>query len=540
MLEAVGVIDVTKSDCFKFIRCRTRAVGLLICTCMVMDVAAQTFSPEKDLVLVRRVIDTRYFTFGADDTKSFSPESPPGATVNWAKIENRNSLALENLIRSDITRESQVRDNDSIQSIVLREYGFGQKNSKSAYAAVEEKILQKNGLSRPEDLRAGTRLIIPALPPIAPTQPSSYNIRNQIPKTSIYANLPKVASGEAVNSNGLNFTTVPKYSDSLRRGAPLAMQYLWIPKSLVEQERLQIGDGGEAFEVHAESVTARMGAAEATSQSQSFLTSSDRDFLVSQLSATPKQAPVLIILDDGWPNNEAYKDSIKFLTEAFTAIEKKFKYPFGRNVRSLAASNSTSFPKEKFHARAIADSLTPLTSLDASENWEHRRVRVVYLPITAAQNYSSSVLEDIITLRLIDDLMASGRGDDPPPQSEVAKFREKAKEIVSRLSKHIGVSEVTTDKAVIESVLWLADLYTRATGNTYVANFSWTTSKLKNRYADVRFNMGLLVSAAGNSSGESCSACRPHLAYKPDCSCADNVAAEERMVCSQGCRWSST
>lgn len=504
------------------------ALAYVATACAIQPVNAQTETPGEDFVLVRRVIDARYFSVGAGAQTPDVPTATAGAPIDWSSAQLRSAIPLERALKSEVSREAGVLRNDSMQALVLREYGFGKKNSDVAYSAIERKILESNGLERPEDLMAGTRVKIPAIPPMAPKFPSGFNVRNLIPKTSVYADLSGVATGEKFDAETTTYRVPPKFSFALRKGSPLVFQYLWLPKAQVERERNLLGGSDTSIEVHAEIVTARLDESEASSPNVQFPSAQEQAVISKQLAAQPLQSPILLVLDDGWPSDESYLNASRWLGAAFKSIQEKFKYPIGPNVAGLPKTKSTTFPKEKFHARSIEKSLSALSKLEPASEWERSRVRVVYLPMTPAQLNSAGVLEDIVALRLMDDLMGATRGDEEPPSIDVTRFRNQAKQIISRIPKDIGVVDVTTDKAVIESVLVFADLYARATGNPYVANFSWTTPKLVNRYADLRFHYGLLVSAAGNASAPNCAECRPHLAFTKACTCADNVAQNER------------
>jgi hypothetical protein len=486
---------------------------------------AQAPAPEDDLVLVRRVVDTRYTTPQAWlSPLPAQPVAPLTGPVDWKTVRYREALPFSAALASQVSREAPVREGETLQGIVLREYGFGQKDSKDAYAAMERRILDLNGLARPEDLRAGQSIQVPALPPVALSEPGSHNAYNALPKTSFYASLSKAASG-ALDKASLTYRTPPSLSALQRKGAPLVAEYIWLPREQVARERALAGEAADAIQVHAETVRATLYDGPAPSAPGPFLTAEEKALLQARIAMPAKQAPVLIVLDDGWPDDKAFAESVQWLAAAFRAVEQKFKYPGGRNVQALGANPTTSFPVEAFHARSIAQALQPLTALD---DGPQKRVKVVYLPLTKAQRHAAGVLSDLITLRLLDDWAGATRGDERPPQREVDRMRKAADEIVARLPTDIGQREVKTDKAVIESVLLLADLYSRASGNAYVVNFSWTTPKLQNRYADMRFNLGLVVAAAGNQSAPTCFKCRPHLAHAEACKCADNVAAAER------------
>lgn len=479
-----------------------------------------------DLVLVRRLIDTRYTQPEAQLTSLPTQMGAPlTVPTDWTTVRYREALPFSAALASQVSREVPVREGETLHHIVLREYGFGQRNSKEAYGALEHRILELNGLKRPENLRAGKPIRVPALPPAAVTKPSRHNINNAVPKTNLYSSLSTAAAGSLVRSS-LTYRDAPSLSEMHRKGAPLVAEYIWLPREEVERERALAGDAADAIQVHAEAMRAKFYDDAAPTVPEPFLTVEERALLATTIKTPPKQAPVLIVLDDGWPDDKAFAEAVQWLSSAFIAVEQKFKYPGGSNVRAVAARGTTSFPVARFHARSIAQALQPLTALDSGSQ---QRVKVVYLPLTKGQRYSEEVLSDLIALRLLDDLVGATRGDESPPQREVRRMRTLADQVAARLPSDIGQREVKTDKAVIESVLYLADLYARATGNPYVVNFSWTTPKLRNRYADMRFNLGLVVAAAGNESAAECSKCRPHQADADDCrKCADNVAAAER------------
>ncbi|WP_153020775.1 hypothetical protein [Pseudomonas sp. BMS12] len=483
--------------------------------------------PPDDFVLVRRVIDARYFDVDSAFASPRNGQSGKGGT-NWSGASLRSSLSLSEALSSDISREVPVLSNDAISNVVLREYGFGQRNSAESYAAIESKILELNGLEKPEEIKVGSRLKIPALPRMALEKPSRFNQNNAIPISSVYPALRDVVSYKSFNPKAMAFTERPANSSAMRDGAPLTVQYMWLPRDSVEKDSyLAWGEG--AAEVQAESLVVTLDSAGGGGNALgSFPSQSEREIISRRLSSQPNQESVLIVLDDGWPSDEAYRNSVEFLSTALQRINKKFLYPIGVSGEFALSRQMTSFPKEKFHARSIEKSLSVLTDMEPNKDWQNNRVKVVYFPLSIAQKNSKPILEELITLRLIDDFMLDARGDFAPPVDDVNRLRKTAKEIVSRLPGDIGISNLKTDKAIIESVLIFADLYATATGNPYVVNFSWTTPKLRNKFTSFDFNRGILVAAAGNSSSADCPKCRPYLAYKEECtSCAHNAASQE-------------
>lgn len=471
---------------------------------------AQQVADADDLVLVRRTIDARY---DLDRQVAIPPIDI-----------SRPALPLETALGSEVSRSVQVQSGDSVEGIVLREYGFGKSNSVDAYASIERKIVRLNKLRSPHQIRAGEPLHIPALPPLAATQPNPANPYNALPKISTYAPLSAATSG-LLDVSSLSFLKPPTITSLNRRGAPTVAEYMWVPRAQVARERDLAGAASEAIQVHAETVMATFDSEIGARGSTSFLDPNEREKLKNVIAATPLQAPVLIILDDGWPSEVAFRNSIAWLNEAFGQIRRHFKYPVGQQTQALGPKARTTFPVPAFHARTIDRALQPLTKLQGDGV---ERVRVVYLPLTVAQEHAAAVLSDLVTLRLVDDWVGDRRGDDPPALGEVQRLRRIADDVIGRLPKDTGVRVVKTDKAVIEAVMLLADLYARATGDPYVVNLSWTTPKLQNRYADMRFNLGLVVAAAGNASALDCSKCGPLHAYSDSCKCADNVAAAER------------
>lgn len=505
---------------------RIALTSIAACTVFTPPVAASGQTPD-DYVLVRRIIDTRYFK--AD---SFIPQPEKVTTqdnaTNWTNEELRPSLNLKDVLQSNIAREITVSKDEAISKVVLREYGFGQRNSPRAYSAVEGKILELNNLSAPENLQTGATIKIPALPRIALREPNISNASNLIPKSSVYPNLSKVASFEAFNPQTYAFTEKPILSEAGREGSPLVMQYLWLPSDYKEVS----GSSDIGFpyeEVQSQSISVNMGSIDTADSAPAipFPSFEDSKIIKAQFSEPPKLQPVLIILDDGWPNDEAFAHSSNFIAGALETIKRKFNYPVYLDSSFVQSTQSTDYPKAVFHALSIDKALASLAALEPRKEWKEQRVKIVYIPLSTAQKNSKRILEELVTLRLIDDFMLDARGDSVPPD-DVKKLRAIAKDIVDRLKQDIGVTNLNTDKAIIESVLVFADLYSVASGNPYVVNFSWTTAKRKHKFTNFDFNQGILVSAAGNSSSSDCKSCRPYLAYGQECACADNVAAEER------------
>ncbi|MBM6447348.1 MULTISPECIES: S8/S53 family peptidase [Pseudomonas] len=355
--------------------------------------------------------------------------------------------------------------------------------------------------------------------------PNVANGNNPIPKSSVYPNLRKVSSYEAFNPDTQAFTEKPVVSKVGRDGSPLVMQYLWLPSDYKET----LGSFGINLpyeEVQSQAISVEMESINTTENAAvtPFPSPREGQIIKAQLAEPPKLQPVLIILDDGWPNDEAFARSNDFVADALEIIKRKFNYPV---YLQRPPVQSTEYPKSIFHARSIDMALSSLTALEPSSDWKGQRVKVVYIPLSTAQKGSKKILEELVTLRLIDDFMLDARGD-PVPPGEVEIRRKIAKDIVDRLKQEIGVANLNTDKAIIESVLAFADLYSIASGNPYVVNFSWTTTKRKYKFTNFDFNEGILVSAAGNSSSSDCKKCLPNLAYSPECICADNAAAQER------------
>ncbi|WNF47372.1 S8/S53 family peptidase [Pseudomonas sp. SG20056] len=483
--------------------------------------------PPDDYVLVRRVIDARYFT---PESVVSRPDAAgtQGSEETWPDIKLRPSLNLKEALQSNIAREITISEQDALSKVVLREYGFGQKNSLQAYAAIEEKIVELNDLGAPENLKAGAVIKIPALPRMALSEPNLLNKYNKIPKGSMYPSLSKVTSFDAFNPVTQAFTEKPVVSGDGRDGSPLVIEHLWLPKDYKDHlGGIELDQSYEEVQAQVISVNMESESLAEDYQSIPFLSAEERMIIKSKLSGQPKLKPVLIVLDDGWPNDEAFYDSRKFVSEALEMIKKRFNYPVALQHPSSQSRVFTDYPKEAFHARSIHKSLATLVELEPSRVWDDQRVRVVYIPLSTAQVYSKAMLEELVVLRLIDDFMLGARGD-PVPDKEVKAKRKIARDIVKRLKQDIGVKDLSTDKAIIESALVFADLYAVASGNPYVVNFSWTTRKREHKFTHFDFNQGILVSAAGNSSLNNCKSCRPNLAYSKECECADNAAAEER------------
>src|ERR1700688_1075400 len=96
--------------------------------------------------------------------------------VDTAYDDSADSLTLlETLGKYAPVRVITVAPDDTLDALFVREYGFGKSDLPKSYALLLKIILEKNHLSRPEDLRAG-RLIIPAVPKRAWMDFSRHNL----------------------------------------------------------------------------------------------------------------------------------------------------------------------------------------------------------------------------------------------------------------------------------------------------------------------------------------------------------------------------
>lgn len=464
--------------------------GLLL-LCLPILATAQEATPQTlpdDYVLVRRVIDTRY---AGTQKQAAEPPAPPAA------------LPLDLALNSQLMRPATVRPRDTMQELVYREYGVSVNSARAAYDSLEDAILRNNGLDGPAALVAGAQLQIPALP-AGGTRPSGTDNKG-------LAQLPNADPG----------LLLPK--DQEIRIDDYAVQFVWMRRKDALAEQIRVGDRGRAVSILAEQLPIRLGEAGPTGDGQNdkFPNAAERKTLASALSRPAAHPSVLIILDQGWPDEASYAATLAWLKQAADLIEPRFNYPFARQIRGLKAPGALASAE---HTRHIAESLQSLRELEAGQ----QRVQVIYLPLTTLQQQARPVLEDLITLRLLDSEWRARR-DDAPTKKMVNSLRKVAADTLARLPPPAAQSgDLITDRKVVEAVVWLANLYAEASGNPYVINFSWTMPPIASQYADMRFNRGLVVAAAGNASSDTCTACRPHLGSETVCDCADRVVDQGR------------
>jgi hypothetical protein len=505
-------------------------IGLGFCSAGAdVNLQANEVSPD-DFVLVRRIIDTRYYDF---ETPKSTPEEVEGSNEPYQSgVRLRPSLSLGETLEAGFAREVKVEKNDGVSNVVFREYGFGQKNASKAYAEIEKKIVQLNGLDAQDKvILAGSTIKIPAAPKIALERPNPNNANNLIPRISVYPRLQEVVYNNEYNFESMAIKSRPIVLSREREGSPLVFQYVWLPRSFNEQ-RLKKILPSEKDETQSEILTVNTGS---TSPGDNvpvdFVSVAEKAIIIDKFSTPAFQQSVLIILDDGWPSNEAYRESIAFFADAFERIHEKFRYPIGKTKELLSSQLETDYPKSVFHSLYIQQSLQALVDLESGSP-SGKKVKVVYLPLSVAQKNSRTVLEDLIALRILDDGMLTRRGD-AVPKENISNAQRISKDIVGRLKSDFGIPELRTDKAVIESLLLFVDLYSQATGVPYVVNFSWTTPRLQSKFASFSFNQGVLVSAAGNGSLNDCTKCRPYLAGQDECKCAENAAAKEQLFATR-------
>ncbi len=220
------------------------------------------------------------------------------------------------------------------------------------------------------------------------------------------------------------------------------------------------------------------------------LAAGDKEQISRLLMEHGQRAPVVFVLDTGWPSPEAYRESRDTLYEV---LDKVWQENFGRPFQKPAAQK-TWLPASHDHCRCIERALRELRALDQGGP---RRVRVIYVPMTREQG-GSTILTDLLQTSDLLQLRAA-RGVALNTQI-IGAARSYATALVA---KHFPVrwtgDEVETDNSVMDAVLLIGQAYAEEASTVFLASESWTVrhdGKYRVLYDSPLY--GVVTAAAGN------------------------------------------
>jgi hypothetical protein len=410
------------------------------------------------------------------------------------QVINRNYesdlQSVETQLASNRLRERIVRSGETLSTIIAKEFGIGSRSSPNAYDRFEREIVTLNGLRSPDRVYANERLAIPeAIRNFS--LPASRPPRSRQP---LFAIDGRIAADRASTLGELARAETdgksPNPSPSMEQSE--VVQYVLVS----EEEARQISDVDPSATVAAIPIDITF-AQNSQATDPAWLPATTKSFLRTKLAQTALQRPVLIILDDAWPDDAAFRNSRDFFASSLKSIRASFKLPTKPLSGTLASSQTISWigsPPPKRHAEGIAAALAPLQDLAPADG----RVETYFLPLFARDKGAAEILHQLIE---INHLILNLR---PPYYGEIpSSLRTAAKELAETVIRSVQAESDTSkamrsDVAVVQSALSFCAYFNQATQRPCFVSLSWTTP---NDWFKVNFPsdfQGLFVAAAGN------------------------------------------
>jgi len=233
--------------------------------------------------------------------------------------------------------------------------------------------------------------------------------------------------------------------------------------------------------------------------------------------------PVLIILDDAFPSQEAWQDSRVFFTEAEKTIDAAIGYdakwlaPVADLPESVLEPRTINSPRNlkgcesgigtdtcKFHAKSIERALANLRATSKSGK---EPVRVVWLPLLNSQDGSFAQLTKVF--RVSNTVLGvSQLGNSNFRTYSDVQFKAYVEDLhglhaMIQRSYPDSPNDWRTPANLLFALTEFAQWYSAATGIPVFINFSWTfSSKLNGSRPESGFYKTALIVAAGNPCKE--------------------------------------
>lgn len=412
---------------------------------------------------------------------------------------------LTEALSSPLENVAYTKPGDTLSEIISRNYSVGQSNAPNAYSQFEKYIIQRNSLASDGHLSAGMKLVIPDLPPLAKKNPNPLNANNNIAKLSVGSKVARKFTNDPFLLEAPNPQQKrTRIYDAGRLGATEVVQLRLLSRKEVRQK---VASNEFNLSVVNEKMKIRLANADIQTSNR-FLSNEDELFLKQKLSSTVYKHPVLIILDDGWPDSESFIDSKKFLIEAITAIRSRYgmgppNFPNNISISDkleYTEPSKTSCVNQKVinlttrnHASMIKQAIAPLEKLKKDQN-----VKVIYIPLLTAQKGSCDILRELVEINEIAKDMKSNLGSYVVPPDILKIAKKTAIEIMKGVGNSVDDPILQTDKAIVESVLRFSRLNASLTNQPHFLNMSWTVPNLEFEIFFPQDVYGLSIVAAGN------------------------------------------
>jgi hypothetical protein len=430
--------------------------------------------------------------------------------VNTAYDDSERSLTLlKALANYAPVRQITVAAGDTLDSLFVREYGFGLSDLPKSYKLLLDSILEKNHLARAEDLRPGP-LIIPAVPRRAWMDWGRKNPQNYVSNMTIYSSESAVPSSSSTNRAPQRPTIdlaespppelayrASRQADEHRFTAPTEALSLEMPTKSADilLESPLFAQGVVTSFAHTIPIMLATDAkcdTEPASRDHQTLTTDQKNKIVQLLKDQSQRSPVLFIMDTGWPSYSAYAQSREALYKILDAV---WQSKFGTSFHPAPAQTKIP-PASNEHCRCIERALKELETLQQGLD-PARMVQVVYVPLTREQG-ASTILTDLLQTSALLQRLTAGEG--VLNDSTIRGARNYARSLVAKYyPDRWSGQEVHTDKSVMDAILLIGQAYAEKAQTVFFANESWTVEHGGKYYVQYQTpQYGMVTSAAGN------------------------------------------
>jgi hypothetical protein len=430
--------------------------------------------------------------------------------VNTAYDDSADSLTLlETLGKYAPVRVITVAPGDTLDALFVREYGFGKSDLPQSYALLLKIILEKNHLSRPEDLRAG-RLIIPAVPKRAWMDFSRHNLTNYVANMSVFQDAESGMASNSANRKPARKPLSPAESnppdlafgklissDAHRFTAPFELLAFPMPVGLagklIESNAFAPGTvGAGTFPMPVKLAADENCDNEPASRDHLTLSAAQKQRIALILKEQTQRSVVLFILDTGWPSVSAYQESRDTL---YAILDTVWRGKFGVAFPKSKALKTIP-PAHHQHCRCIERSLREIRALQDGVD-SSRRIKIIYIPLTQEQGASTMLADLLQTSNLLQRLEAENVSLN---ETIIRGARTWANGLVkSYFPRQWSGDEVETDKSALDAVLLIGQSYAKLSDTVFFASESWTVEHGGKYYVQYQTpEYGIVASAAGN------------------------------------------
>lgn len=410
----------------------------------------------------------------------------------------------------------QSKQFQNLRALIFARYGIspghpGEQHDSDlprTYELLEQKIVCLNSMDSASGMLPST-MIVPSVPHRALSRPGA-NVYNRLPiivRARVRGDtLPAGDCGQVLQARALSGTWDRIQSDSSPASQIVRMELWFSDDDFLALEGAAVWPILEAdyqAKLETQSLPLEKGLELAAGRDTAapdrvILPDSFATRLRAELqSVAAKRTVNLFILDTGWPDEASRSESLNELWQLITRARKVLRLgPPNARLRLPKFA-----PPSDNHVVEIAAALKDLVDLDPS-----RRVRIVYVPTSLEQGGGDALAELIYLNRIIElkDIASSrlegALADTLPVDGRLrADAATQAGRVVRSLPAKIEAGSFVTDKALLESLLWVANLLAQYDSTLFFLNESWTVAKNGIRIAPPSPMWGLAVVAAGNN-----------------------------------------